>query len=58
MPLASTARVSGRVTARVTSRPTAQQPKVASHTDQASTVLVLACTLTTLPSGLLDVLMA
>src|SRR5215211_3170975 len=32
--------VSGRVTARVTSRPAAQQPKAASHSEQASMVLV------------------
>jgi hypothetical protein len=45
-PSASTPRVSGRVRNRVTSRPAAQQPKVASHNDQATLVRVRACSFT------------
>jgi ABC-2 type transport system ATP-binding protein len=45
-PWASTPSVSGRVRARVTTRPAAQQPKVTSHNDQASLVLVRACSFT------------
>jgi hypothetical protein len=43
--------VSGRVTARVTSRPAAQQPKAASHSEQASTVLVRICIRSVWSSG-------
>jgi len=43
-PSTSTPSVSGRVRARVTARPPAQQPKVASHNDQASAVLLRGCT--------------
>ena len=39
-PSPSTVRVRGRVMARVTSSPAAQQPKVTSHSAQASTSLV------------------
>jgi hypothetical protein len=41
-PAASVPAVSGRVTPSVTARPAAQQPKVASHSDQASAVAVRA----------------
>src|SRR5215217_8560934 len=43
--------VSGRVTARVTSRPAAQQPKAASHSEQASMVLVRICIRSVWSSG-------
>src|SRR5918994_3777718 len=43
------ARVSGRVRARVTARPPAQQPKVPSHNDHASVVLLRARSCTCRP---------
>jgi hypothetical protein len=43
--------VSGRIHSRAANRPAAQQPKVASHSAQASKVLILAGTLTPFALG-------